>query len=313
MSGIFSGAIELNERQLFVNIPNRWFEKRRDFFVRQVVDDFFAVQLAFQGTYFVYLECRSSASVACSDLLDEQAVEKRRQLWDRLVRMVGTEKDKGPLWLLKDLCHMVWPEVDHEQDVSGSLFDWLTGSIFHETMKLKENIYLLNRYGPAACRIKDRPLDHGHFFRSDAQTSPGNRLGNIIDVQSLISRAAADVVSQMERIAYLFSHASYILRMKMSSFAGNLLVVRLLVEQEENVKKLWGEDVEDVFNDMFCGDVAEGFCTAGRSYLNGQWFAQALSMYQRALAANPASDEAITKMAQLQAVMRENRELLRVT
>ena len=277
-----------------------------------MIDDFFAVQLAFQETYFIYLECRGSTSVACSDLLDEQAVEKRRQLWDQLVRMVGTEKDKGPLWLLKDLCHMVWPEVDHEQDVSGSLFDWLTGSIFHETMKLKENIYLLNRYGPAACRIKDRPLDIDHFFRNDNQASPVNRLGNIIDVQSLISRAAADAVRQMEQIAYLFSHASYMLRMKMSSFADNSLVVRLLVEQEEMVKLLWGEEVEDVFTDMFYGDAAEGFCTAGRSYLNGQWFAQALKMYQRALAANPSSDEAITRTVQLQAVVSENLELLGV-
>ncbi len=302
----------MNERQLFLNIPNRWFEKRRDFFVRKLIDDFFSVKLAFQETYLVYLECRSSASVSCSDLLDEQAIEKRRQLWDRLVRMVGTEKDKGPLWLLKDLCHMVWPEVAHEQDVSGSLFDWLTGSIFHETMKLKENIYLLNRYGPAACRIKDRPSNMDHFFRSDIQASSGNRLENIVDVQSLISRAAADTVNQMEQIAYLFSHASYMLRMKMSSFAGNFLVVRLLVEQEEMVKLLWGEEVEDVFTDMFFGDIAEGFCTAGRSYFNGQWFVQALKMYQRALVADPTSDEAIVKIVQLQAVMKENRELLRV-
>lgn len=295
-----------------MNTPNRWFEKRRDFFVRQVIDDFFSVQLAFQNTYLVYLECRNSSSISitCSDLLDGEAVEKRRQLWDRLVRMVGTEKDKGPLWLLKDLCHMVWPEVDYEQDVSGSLFDWLTGSIFHETMKLKENIYLLNRYGPAACRIKERPLDSGGFFsRSDTQASPADRLGNIIDVQSLIRRAAADAVNQMEQIAYLFSHASYMLRMKMSSFAGNSLVLRLLVEQEEVVKLLWGEEVDDVFMDMFFGEAAEGFCSAGRSYHNGQWFAQALKMYQRALVANPGSDEAIAKTVQLQAVVRENREL----
>ena len=58
-----------------------------------------------------------------------------------------------------------------------------------------------------------------HFFRSDIHASSGNRLGNIIDMQSLISRVAADAVSQMEQIAYLFSHASYMLRMKMSSFA----------------------------------------------------------------------------------------------
>jgi hypothetical protein len=302
----------LNERQLSLNIPNRWFEKRRDFFVRQVVDDFFAVTHAFQDTYLVYLECRTPGSLACSDLLDEPAVEKRRQLWDQLVRMVGTENEKGPLWLLKDQCHMVWPEIDHEQDVSGSLFDWLIGSIFHETMKLKENIYLLNRYGPAASRIKDRSFDVGHSSQSDALPSPASRMGNIIDVHGLINRAAVDAVSQMEQIAFLFSHASYMLRLKMTALSGNSLIVRLLVEQEEMVRLLWGEEIEDIFIDMFFGDAAEGFCTAGRSYLNGQWFTQALKMYQRALDANPTCDEALVKMVQLQAVVTENRELLGV-
>ena len=78
------------------------------------------------------------------------------------------------------------------------------------------------------------------------------------------------------------------------------------------VKLLWGEEVEDVFTDMFFGDIAEGFCTAGTSYFNGQWFMQALKMYQRALVADPTSDEAIVKIVQLQAVMKENREILRV-
>ncbi len=302
----------MNERQLHLQVPNRWFLKRRDFFVRQVVDDFFAVKRAFQETYLVYLECRTPGSLSCSDILDEGAIEKRQQLWDRLARMVGTENSKGPLWSLKDLCHLVWPEVDHEQDTSGSLFDWLVGSIFHETMKLKENIYLLNRYGPAACRIKGRPLDVGCSARNVSWSSTGSSstIENIIDVQGLISRAAADAVNQMEQIAFLFFHASYMLRLKMPALAGNSLVIRLLVEQEDMVRLLWGEKVEEIFMDMFSGDTAEGFCTAGRSYLDGQWFVQALKMYKRALAANATCDEAITRMVQLQQVVRENRELL---
>ncbi len=302
----------MSEKQLPLDVPNRWFAQRRDFFVRQLINDFFAVTLSFQDTYLVYLECRSPRALVCADLLDEQGDEQRRQLWDRLARMVGTENDKGPLWLLKDLCHQVWPEAHHEQDVSGSLLDWLVGSIFHETMKLKENIYLLNRYGPAACRIKDRPLDVGYSFRSGVPAVPVNRLGNMVDMNGLITRAAADAVSQMDQIAFLFSHASYMLRVQLPIFAVNSLIVRLLVEQEETVQLLWGESVEDLFIDMFYSDVAEGFCTAGRSYLNGQWFARALKMYQRALAVDSTCDEAVTRVIQLQAIVRENRALVGV-
>jgi len=131
-----------------------------------------------------------------------------------------------------------------------------------------------------------------------------------MDVHGLIRRAAKDAVRQMEQIAFLFNHACFILRVMMPSLAANSLVVRLLIEREQVVRILWGEELAEVFQDMFRGDAAEGFCTAGRSYLAGQWFVQALKAYQRALAASPTCDEAITRIVHLQAVVRENRELL---
>jgi len=292
----------------FAGTRNRWFEKRRDFFVRQLVDDFFELIRSFQATYLLYLESRDPLTWSCTDLMDDQSFDQRTDIWDSLAALVGTENQKGPLWKLKDLCHQVWPESDQDQDVSGSLLDWLVGSIFHETMKLKENIYLLNRYGPAACRLKDRPLDLVPSFRRGVPSVP--RMENIVDVRGLISRAATDAVRQMEQISFLFCHASFILRVMMPALAGNSLVVRLLIEQEETVGMLWGEELEEIFADMFYGDSAEGFCTAGRSYLSGHWFARALRMYQRALAIDSTCDEAITRMVQLQAVVRENRELL---
>ncbi|MGW8160914.1 MAG: hypothetical protein ACWGN1_01570, partial [Desulfobulbales bacterium] len=170
------------------------------------------------------------------------------------------------------------------------------------------NIYLLNRYGPSACRLRDRPLELIPSMKYGMQIS--SQLESFVDVLGLISRAADDAVQQMEQIAFLFNHTCFILRLMMSKFAGNRLVLRLLIEQEELVRMLWGEELVDIFADMYAGDSAEGFCAAGRSYLGGQWFAQALKMYQRALAVDHTCDEAITRMVQLQAVVKENRELL---
>lgn len=277
--------------------------------MRQLVEDFFSVQSSFVETYLVYLECRSPGKFACSDLLDEHAVEKRRQLWDNLVRMVGTENEKGPLWNLKDLCHLVWPDANDEQDVSGSLLDWFIGSIFHETMKLKENIYLLDRYGPAAYRIQAGPQESEEIMHSGVLKYTVKWLGNMVDVQGLISRAAGDAVSQMEQVAFLLNHASYLLRLKISEMANNALIVRLLVEKEEMVRQLWSESVEDLFRDMFCGNVAEGFCSAGRSYLGSQWYTQALKMFQSVLEIDPDNDEAILRTAQLKSVVKDNPEL----
>lgn len=287
---------------------NRWFAERRDFFVRQLVDEFFLLHRSFQETYLVYLACRNPWQWNCSDLLAERFRAQRAELWQRLSSLVGSETEKGPLWRLKDLCHLLWPEGDQAGGVSGSLLDWLIGSIFHETMKLKENIYLLNSYGPAACRLQDRPLDLVTTFRGAASSAP--MLESIMNVQGLIGRAAGDALQQMEQVAFLFNHACYLLRLMMPTLAANALVIRLLIEREQVVRILWGEELPEIFEDIFCGDAAAGFCAAGRSYLAGQWFVQALKAYQRALSVNPTCDEAITRMVQLQAVVRENRVLL---
>jgi hypothetical protein len=288
--------------------PNRWFERRRDFFVRKVLEDFFSMYRSFQDVYELYLACRNPFPRPGTGHFTAGSGDSLAGIRDRLAELVGSESRKGPLWQLKDLCHLVWPEETCEQDRSGCLVDWLTGSIFHETMKLKENVYLLGRYGSAAYKIREYPADIPVTAMSARAAKP--RLENMVDINGVITRAAADAVRQMEQIAYLFVTACYMLRMILPRFAGNALVVRLLIEQEEMVRRFWSEEAEDLFNDMYCGDAAEGFCIAGRSYLQGQWFVKALQMYRKAIQVNPTCDEAITRTVQLQQIVSENKELL---
>jgi len=129
-------------------VRSKWLEQRRDHFIRQLVDDFFLQVESFQQLYSVYLDCRNLGDHVCVDLLSPATEVARGQIWYRLTQMIGTETEKGQLWQLKDLCHLIWPAQEQQRDVHGALIDWLLGSIFHEAMKLKENIYLLNTYGP---------------------------------------------------------------------------------------------------------------------------------------------------------------------
>lgn len=284
-----------------------WFEQRRNHFIRQVVEDFFLLVGSFQQLYGVYLDCRSPQGHCCADLLSSKTEEARGQIWNRLTQMMGTEREKGRLWQLKDLCHLVWPEQELEYDVHGALIDWLLGSVFHEAMKLKENIYLLNTYGRAAVRMRELPL--ASSVRVLRPSEPFPQLLNMVDVDDLGRRIATDIISQMEQIGFLLGQANYILRMMMPELAQNILVVRLLVEEEERVHGLWGESIEELFTEMFSGSAAQGFCLAGRSYLSGQWYARALAMYERALHADKQCDEARVKVVHLRALLKENSQL----
>ncbi len=288
-----------------------WFEQRRDFFVREVFDSFFRINYSFQEIYTIYLECRRPHSIPCVDLFNSHTGEALDKIWSRLIQFIGTEVEKGPLWQLKDLCHMMWPKKTDQQGLDGSLVDWLIGSVFHEGMKLKENIYLLKSYGSAAYEIGETPASQIIRERSNNEGLPPH-YSHIVDVQGLVNRIGSYVVNQMERVANLLGQVNYLLRIMVSRLGDNMLVVRLLAENEKVLADHWGERLEAVFEEMFYGNVADGFCAAGRSYMRGQWYLQALDMYRRALLIDNRCSEAIVKRAQLQAVVDENSDVLGV-
>jgi len=277
-----------------------WFEQRRDFFMRQVFEDFFAILRSFQDLYQVYLCSKSLGSRSDFDLLARENDRLRSQIWDKLTLMVGTEVDKGPLWQLKDLCHRIWPENEQTRALEGTLIDWLVGLIFHEAMKLKENIYILGSYGPAAFRQQEPETGERVGLRD---------LTQIMDVKGLIKRVVVDVTAQMDQLAFLFGQTSYIFRTMLPRLSENMLVVRFLVEQEKSVEEFWGEGTADVFCDMFQDNPEQGFCAAGRSYQRGQWYTQALAMYQRALLIDENCPEAGNRCKELYLLVRKNKEL----
>jgi hypothetical protein len=186
--------------------------------------------------------------------------------------------------------------------------DWLIGSVFHEAMKLKENIYLLNTYGPAGVQISQRPERHFPGLLHQPSSTP--QMSQMLDVQGLISRVAGDVQSQIEQIGHLLGQTNYILRMMMPELNNNPLVVRLLVEREELIHIFWGERLEELFSDMFHDNPAAGFCLAGRSYMESQWYNQALTVYERALAIDSNCEIALIKTAQVRSILAQNEQLI---
>ncbi|MCI5158903.1 MAG: hypothetical protein D3906_10805 [Candidatus Electrothrix sp. AUS1_2] len=285
-----------------------WFDRQRNFFVRQFYDDFFTLTFSFQKLYTSYCECRGSAMGSSCYLLHHTSENAHCRIWDQLNRMIGEETDKGPLWNLRDLCRRVWPEGEHEENIEGSLVDWLMGSLFHEAIRLREDVHILNNYGNAA--LKSRKLAAAEKNGSPAKSLPASRLAKVMDRKNLIKRVAVDVMQQMEQLAFLFGQTNNMLRTMLSGLADNFLLVRFLVEQEDIVEELWGEPLADVFADMYAGVPALGFCAAGQSYMSGQWYTRALIMYKRALEFDEGCGEAERKVRELEELIEKNSTFL---
>ncbi len=275
-----------------------WFNGRRNHATRQVLNDFFQLVGWFQNLYGEYCHAgRLDKAGACLSNREEQAIQAA--LLEQFSVMVGTEKNNGPLWRLKDLCHQVWPQTTREQHLQGGLVDWLIGSLFHEAMKLKENLYLLNNYGRGVVAV-DGLADY-----NTVQHRQSPAIARMVDMGALVERITGNVARQIERMGYLFGQVTYLFRMLLPDLIENQLIIRLLAEQEAMVAELWGESLDALFGDIFAGAPADGFCMTGASYLRGQWYRQSQRMYQRALACDPQCDEAIIKLAHLGAILRD--------
>lgn len=274
-----------------------WFDSRRDHFVRQALGDFMTLATGFQELYASCLECCLQQSAGGVSWKNREVGETWGRMHRRLAEMVGTERDTGPLWQLKDLCHRIWPQEQRALHGHGVLVDWLIGSLFHEAMKLKENLYLLGTYGPAAAAL-------GGVARLGVGRDDRPPRSPMADLDALIEDAAAAVAGQVEQMEFLFGQINDLLRLMLPDLAANPLVIRLLVEREQEATALWGESLEELFADVLGGHAADGFCLAGASYLHGHWRRQALSMYRRALALAPGCDEAIVRIAHIEAILR---------
>ena len=287
---------------------NTWFDRQRNFFIRQLFADFFSMTYSFQKLYQSYCDCRGSAMGTSCYLLHNHGEDAHCRIWDQLNEMIGVEHDKGPLWNLRDLCRRVWPEREHQKNVEGSLVHWLTGSVFHEAIRLREDVNILNNYGNVT--FKNRQMAAGREEFSLPQNLPASRLAKVMDRKNLIKRVAVDVMQQMEQLAFLFGQTNNMLRTMLPGLAENFLLVRFLVEQEDVVEDLWGEALVDVLADMYSGTPALGFCAAGKSYMSGQWYTRALIMYKRALDFDEGCNEAQRKIDELELLIEKSSTFL---
>lgn len=251
---------------------NQWFEERRHLFVKNMFKGFCETHGRFLAIYEAYT---AAGQLAFADL-------------DALV---GTESNRGHLWLLKDRCHQLWRDSDPEQEPSGSLLDWVMGSIFHEAMKLKENTYMLQYYGPLAEAMKARSAAHTVKFCGD-------------ECHRFMARTKDEVGHQMESLGFMFNRASLLMRTLLIDQRENALLVRHLIENPALVERLWSEPLPRLLAEVFPEGADQAYCLAARSYLAGDWHQEAHTAYCQALAVNPDCEEAQRHIHQLEGLHR---------
>ena len=167
------------------------------------------------------------------------------------------------LFGMKEECHALFRYAGKpaaEALYAEDLFDVLIGSIFHEMMKIKENCYILEHYGPtyrSIAEIAERrirvPVYERLFFRA---------------CKRIIERASTAVYEDIRAAEQLFEDATEHLLSILPRFANNGLVTRMLIENQHLVEMVYGEDgLDHVLEAMYEGHRANAHVHAASSYM----------------------------------------------
>ncbi len=187
--------------------------------------------------------------------------------------------DKGHslLYKLKEQCHSMFRYIGtgpfHKKEW---LLDLVIGSIFHEAMKLRENIYQLEVYRPKYLQYKLKAgksayeKDYLHQF------------------ERIISKAEQGLAEGMEETRSFFRDAMAQLIDLFKGNAKNPYLVRFLLEHESLLRKVYGtKGMMEIFDILFKRGLLDACALAGRSYLESEHYDLSSLYFLRALKIDP--------------------------
>ena len=236
-----------------------WIEQRKDIFVSNLVQDFFAAKKYFDELLKHY---KKNGSLPYSMLA----------VW------VGSDTDKGPLWQLKEQSHRLYRSDRSKIILYENLFDWVVGSIFHESMKLKEDIYQIESYKPL--------LEMGL-----SDNAENMEIAKIIqEYYALIDRVSLSLREEIESIDELFTKGLLHLRALILTYKNNALLLRFLIDNKRTADHMLGQGgLQQLLQEMFPAGVHEAYILMSESCMQNGWYDQAQKYLNTAIKTGPAN------------------------
>jgi len=162
------------------------------------------------------------------------------------------------------------------------LLDLAIGSIFHEAMKLRENIYQMEVYRPRYLQFKSNMGKATYEYERDY----------LQQFERIISRAEQGVQEGMEETQSFFKDAVEQLIDFFKKNSRNPYLVRFLLEHQPLLQKVYGnKKAKEIFYLMFKKGLLDAYSLAGRSYLQSGHYDLSSLYFTKALRMEPSDHE----------------------
>jgi len=178
--------------------------------------------------------------------------------------LVGDDRE-SLLFRLKERSHALYRMAGGSGSLPRprqALFDLAVGSLFHEAMKLRENLYQTEVYAPKVRELQRSAAgDAGELFR---------------DFEKILSVAGARLAEALSEAEELLEHTRAQFRSLLADYRGDPLIARTLLSEHLQVAQAFPEGLDAIFSEIW-GDAATGYAAAARSYLESAYFEEAIA------------------------------------
>lgn len=191
--------------------------------------------------------------------------------FDEVQELVG-DGEGSVLFRLKEHCHSLFRPRDRTPGISmprEALFDLAIGSLFHEAMKFRENLYQHAVYGPKVRALRSEAgAEAGEIFR---------------EFEKILAAAAVRLDEAVAETEALLAHTRVQFHVLLVAHRENGLVARYLIENASLAMEVFGEDL-DALLEKIHGSAEKGYRLAARSYLASGYFTPARAALGEAMA-----------------------------
>ena len=214
-----------------------------------------------------------------SEIAFQDIFKKYKEGHLRFLDIRGWVDDKGQslLYNLKEQSHYLFRHMGKSSFRKREwLLDLAIGSIFHESMKLRENIYQLKVYQPKYSQYKSR-IGKTVYEKDFLE-----------QFERIIAKAEQGVAEGMEETRSLFRDTVAQLRDFFKENSKNPYLVRFLLENQALLRKVNGsKKTRQIFDSLFPNGYLDAHRIAGQSYLQSEHYDLSSHHFSEAMKINP--------------------------
>ena len=179
------------------------------------------------------------------------------------------DRGKSHLFHLKEMSHELFRN-SKDASYKEKLYDITVGYIFHEAMKMRENMYQLEYYRPQ-CDIALHKL-------TDQERKIVHEIG------LLVNKAEVRLKEGFREIKVLLNELVGQLKDLIVYYKSNYLLPRFIFENERLLKRIYGKKgFENLLNMTYSDGRFFLILKAGQSYLESEYYDTARLLFKKAL------------------------------